>query len=92
LERPVTQITMTATELRNRSGDVVEAALRGDQVAITRHGRVVAYVVPAEFDPRALAWIPAHPHTFDHLQLTGEIIPGTALTPRRDTAVPKADV
>ena len=38
--------TVAATEAKNRFGAVLERALRG-AVAIERHGRVVAYLVPA---------------------------------------------
>lgn len=38
--------TVAATEAKNRFGQVLEQAMHG-AVAIERHGRVVAYVVPA---------------------------------------------
>lgn len=40
-------VTVDATELKNRLGQVLEQALLGT-VAIKRHGRVVAYLVPAK--------------------------------------------
>jgi prevent-host-death family protein len=40
-----------ATELKNRLGAVLERAALG-QIAIERHGRVVAYLVPASTRPK----------------------------------------
>lgn len=43
--------TVTATDLKHRLGEVLDRAMLG-KVAIERHGRVVAYLVPAN-DPQA---------------------------------------
>jgi prevent-host-death family protein len=39
-------ITMTAKELKNRTGDAFRAVARGDRVVLTRRGRAVAILVP----------------------------------------------
>lgn len=39
-------LCMTATELKNRTGRVIEAVLRGQTVTILRHGRPIAVVRP----------------------------------------------
>lgn len=49
-----------ATELKNRLGAVLERASLG-QVAIERHGRVVAYLVPAPPGPRRVSARSARP-------------------------------
>lgn len=39
-------ITMTAKELKNRTGDAFRAVGRGDRVVLTRRGRPAAMMVP----------------------------------------------
>ena len=41
-------ITMTAKELKNRTGDAFRAVGRGDRVVLTRRGKPVAVMVPLE--------------------------------------------
>jgi prevent-host-death family protein len=43
---PLMNVTVTATDLKHRLGEVLDRAMLG-KVAIERHGRVVAYLVPA---------------------------------------------
>ena len=40
-------------ELRNRGGDVVDRAARGEQITITRAGKAVAELRPASHPPLA---------------------------------------
>lgn len=56
-------ITMTAKELKNRTGDAFRAIGRGDRVVLTRRGRPAAVMVPLagadaedELPPFAEAW------------------------------------
>src|SRR5436309_984524 len=44
--------TMTARELKNRTGDALRAVGQGEQVLITRRGKPFALVVPATAAPR----------------------------------------
>lgn len=39
-------VTMTAKELKNRTGDAFRAVSRGDRVVLTRRGKPVAILVP----------------------------------------------
>jgi len=39
-------ITLTARELKNRTGDAFRAIGRGDRVVLTRRGRALAVMVP----------------------------------------------
>ena len=39
-------VTMTAKELKNRTGDAFRAIGRGDRVVLTRRGRPAAMMVP----------------------------------------------
>ena len=58
--------TVAATEAKNRFGHVLEQALHG-AVAIERHGRVVAYVVPARDyagEAAGAAAVPEFPNRF----------------------------
>lgn len=55
--------TMTARELKNRSGEAFAAIARGERVLLTRRGKVVAVMVPAaeaagdgEVPPYEVAW------------------------------------
>ncbi len=41
-------ITMTAKELKNRTGDAFRAVGRGDRVVLTRRGKPAAVMVPVE--------------------------------------------
>ena len=51
-------ITMAAKELKNRTGEALRAAERGDRVVVTRRGRPVAVLVPAASPPAADALPP----------------------------------
>ena len=42
-------ITMTAKELKNRTGDAFRAVARGERVMLTRRGKTVAVLVPVDF-------------------------------------------
>jgi len=42
-------ITMTAKELKNRTGDAFRAIARGERVMLTRRGKTVAVLVPVDF-------------------------------------------
>lgn len=41
-----TETAYTATELKNKSGEILERILRGERVQITKHGRVLATILP----------------------------------------------
>jgi len=41
--------TMTAKELKNRTGDAFRAVARGERVLLTRRGKTVAVMVPVDF-------------------------------------------
>ena len=41
---------VTIRELRNKGGDVVDRASRGEQITITRDGRAVASLGPLDID------------------------------------------
>lgn len=41
-------ITMTAKDLKNRTGDAFRAVSRGDRVLLTRRGRPVAILMPVD--------------------------------------------
>jgi len=45
-------ITMTAKELKNRTGDAFRAVSRGERVLLTRRGETVAVMVPVDFPTR----------------------------------------
>ncbi len=45
-------ITMTAKELKNRTGDAFRAVSRGERVLLTRRGKTVAVLVPVDFPNR----------------------------------------
>ena len=45
-------ITMTAKELKNRTGDAFRAVSRGERVLLTRRGKTVAVLVPVDFQAR----------------------------------------
>src|SRR2546429_9877273 len=47
--------TMTARELKNRTGDALRAEGQGEQVLITRRGKPLALVVPPTDAPRQSA-------------------------------------
>jgi prevent-host-death family protein len=56
-------ITLTAKELKNRTGDAFRALRGGDKVLLTRRGKAVAMIVPVadgdasqELPPFAVAW------------------------------------
>ena len=56
-------ITMTAKELKNRTGDAFRAVGRGDRVVLTRRGKPAAVMVPLgtvaterDLPPSAEAW------------------------------------
>ncbi len=56
-------ITLTAKELKNRTGDAFRAIDRGDRVVLTRRGKALALIVPLEgneevpdLPPYAEAW------------------------------------
>ena len=56
-------LTMTAKELKNRTGDAFLAVARGERVLLTRRGKVVAVLVPVaepggddEVLPYEVAW------------------------------------
>lgn len=56
-------ITMTAKELKNRTGDAFRAIGRGDRVVLTRRGKPAAMMVPVagsevgeELPPFEAAW------------------------------------
>jgi len=49
---PALSKTMTARELKNRTGDALRAVGQGEQVLITRRGKPFALVVPATAAPR----------------------------------------
>lgn len=56
-------ITLTAKELKNRTGDAFRAIGRGDKVVLTRRGKALAVIVPLaddeaslELPPYAEAW------------------------------------
>jgi prevent-host-death family protein len=42
-------ITMTAKELKNRTGDAFRAVSRGERVLLTRRGKAVAVLVPVDY-------------------------------------------
>jgi prevent-host-death family protein len=44
--------TMTAKELKNRTGDALRAVGRGERVLVTRRGKPFALVAPAPAAPR----------------------------------------
>jgi len=46
-ENPAT-VTFSATDLKNRTGDVLHAVMSGQTVTIERHGRAVAVIHPAD--------------------------------------------
>jgi prevent-host-death family protein len=45
-------VTMTAKELKNRTGDAFRAVSRGDRVLLTRRGKTVAVLVPLDYPGR----------------------------------------
>jgi prevent-host-death family protein len=45
-------ITMTAKELKNRTGDAFRAVSHGERVLLTRRGKTVAVMVPVDFPTR----------------------------------------
>jgi prevent-host-death family protein len=45
-------ITMTAKELKNRTGDAFRAVSRGERVLLTRRGKAVAVLVPVDYPDR----------------------------------------
>jgi len=45
-------ITMTAKELKNRTGDAFRAVSRGERVLLTRRGKTVAVLLPVDFSVR----------------------------------------
>jgi prevent-host-death family protein len=56
-------ITLTAKELKNRTGDAFRALRRGDRVIVTRRGKPMALMMPLpessdadELSPYAQAW------------------------------------
>lgn len=56
-------LTMTAKELKNRTGDAFHAVARGERVIVTRRGKAVAVLVPVakpggddEILPYEVAW------------------------------------
>jgi prevent-host-death family protein len=56
-------ITLTAKELKNRTGDAFRAIGRGDRVVLTRRGKALAVIVPLaegeelpDLPPYAEAW------------------------------------
>ena len=56
-------VTMTAKELKNRTGDAFRAISRGERVVLTRRGKTVAVMVPLAYPdrddeplPYELAW------------------------------------
>lgn len=56
-------ITLTARDLKNRTGDAFRAVGRGDKVVLTRRGKALAVIVPLADDevlpdlpPYAEAW------------------------------------
>ena len=59
----MTTITLTAKELKNRTGDAFRAIRRGDRVVLTRRGKALAVMVPLaeaeglpDLPPYAEAW------------------------------------
>jgi prevent-host-death family protein len=44
-------LTMTAKELKNRTGEALRAVERGQRVLLTRRGRPVAVMTPATVPP-----------------------------------------
>lgn len=74
--------TITSTALRNNAGEAIDAALRGEETAITFHGVVAAFIVPARFDARTMGIEPQLSPEFDALVLQGTIVPGSKRTRR----------
>lgn len=68
--------TITSTDLRNRAGEAIDAALRGEETAITYHGVVSAFVVPARFDARTMGIEPKLSPELDALVLDGTVVLG----------------
>ncbi|CAL8980101.1 type II toxin-antitoxin system prevent-host-death family antitoxin [Rhodoplanes serenus] len=57
--------THSVVEAKNQLSDLIDRALRGEEVVITRHGRPVARLAPIEpvvgpVTPEALDWLAAH--------------------------------
>ena len=44
--RNANQVSVTATELKNRTGEVIETVLKGKTVKLLKHGRVIAEIRP----------------------------------------------
>lgn len=59
---------VTATELSNTTASVLARVKRGEELAVTERGRVVARLVPAQ------------PHPLAHLVARGALHPPTGLT------------
>jgi prevent-host-death family protein len=51
-------ITLTARELKNRTGDAFRALSRGDRVVLTRRGKALAVMVPVTEGEAAAALPP----------------------------------
>ena len=41
------QVSYTATDLKNKTGEILDLVLRGRLVRLTKHGRVIAEIRPA---------------------------------------------
>lgn len=55
----------SVVEAKNQLSDLIDRALRGEEVVITRHGRPVARIAPLEPEVKpvsaeALDWLAAH--------------------------------
>lgn len=51
-------LTMTAKELKNRTGEALRAVERGQRVLLTRRGRPVAVMAPATVPPAEVDDLP----------------------------------
>jgi prevent-host-death family protein len=60
-------ITMTAKELKNRTGEALRAVSAGRRVVLTRHGKPVAVMVPAD-PPAEGSDVPSYEETWTEIE------------------------